>query len=53
MPFEHMTIAVPQGWKEFLTTTFGDYEKIPENKKERALHTDMVFEPEVPYTEQR
>ena len=53
LAFEHMTITAPEGWNEFLTVTFGDYEKIPENKKERALHTDMVFDPETPYTEQR
>ena len=51
LPFEHMKISVPTGWEEFLTNTFGDYGKIPENKKERALHTDMVFDPEKPYTE--
>ena len=53
LPFEHMKINAPEGWEEFLTNTFGDYGKIPENKKERALHTDMVFDPEKPYTEQR
>lgn len=53
LPFEFMKIAAPEGWEEFLTNTFGDYHKIPENKKERALHTDMVFDPETPYTEQR
>lgn len=53
LPFEFMKIAVPEGWEEFLTNTFGDYRKIPENKKERALHTDMVFDPDTPYTEQR
>lgn len=51
LPFEHTMIRVPAGWEEFLTNTFGDYRKIPENKKERALHTDMVFDPETPYTE--
>jgi len=51
LPFEHLQIAAPAGWEEFLTNTFGDYQKIPENKKERALHTDMVFDPEKPYTE--
>ena len=51
MPFEHLMIAAPKGWDEFLRNTFGDYRSIPENKKERALHTDMVFDPEKPYTE--
>ena len=53
LPFEFLQITAPAGWEEFLTNTFGDYRKIPENKKERALHTDMVFDPEKPYTEQR
>lgn len=48
-PFEHGTIRVPQGWDEFLSHTFGDYMKIPENKKERALHQDMVFDPDRAY----
>ena len=52
MVFEHLTISVPKGWDEFLSNTFGEYQRIPENKKERALHTDMVFDPEKPYTEQ-
>ena len=52
MTFEYLTIAVPKGWDEFLSNTFGEYQRIPENKKERALHTDMVFDPEKPYTEQ-
>ena len=53
LPFEHMVINVPGGWEEFLSNTFGDYRRVPENKKERALHTDMVFDPDTPYTEQR
>lgn len=53
LPFEHLKISAPAGWDEFLTNTFGDYREIPENKKERALHTDMVFDPEKPYTERR
>ena len=51
LPFEHLQISAPAGWEEFLTNTFGAYREIPDNKKERALHTDMVFEPEKPYTE--
>ncbi len=49
LPFEHLMIAAPKGWDEFLTHTFGNYAEVPENKKERALHTDMVFDPEKPY----
>lgn len=52
LPFEHLMIAAPKAWDEFLKHTFGNYMEIPENKKERALHTDMVFDPEKPYTEQ-
>lgn len=49
LPFEHLKIAAPKGWDRFLTHTFGNYMEIPENKKERALHADMVFDPEKPY----
>ena len=53
LPFEFLQITAPAGWEEFLTNTFGEYRTIPENKKERALHTDMVFDPEKPFTEHR
>ena len=53
LQFEHLKIAAPAGWEEFLTNTFGDYRKPPENKKERALHTNMVFDPETPYAKRR
>lgn len=53
LPFEHLKIAAPKEWDRFLCNTFGNYMTIPENKKERALHTDMVFDPEKPYTEQQ
>lgn len=49
LPFEHLMIAAPKRWDEFLSHTFGAYQEIPENKKERALHTDMVFDPDTPY----
>jgi len=49
--FEHLKLKAPKEWDEFLHNTFGAYQSIPENKKERALHTDMVFDPEKPYTE--
>lgn len=49
MPFEYGSICVPKRWDEFLSHTFGDYMTIPENKKERALHQDMIFDPERAY----
>ena len=49
MPFENTSIAVPVAYHAFLRKTFGNYYKIPEDKNARALHGEMIFEPEVPY----
>lgn len=49
LPFEHLQLSVPKDYIYFLRTTFGNYHVIPENKMERALHGEMVFDPDTPF----
>lgn len=50
IPFEHISIPVPNGYHEVLTSMFGDYMVM---KHEPALHRPIRFDTDVPYIEYR
>lgn len=52
MPFEDTTFRAPKGYKRMLKNAYGDYMKFPpKNKCGRWHERQLVFEPDMPYTE--
>lgn len=49
LPFEDIMVKCPAGYDKILRHTYGNYMMYPDNKEEKTLHGDMVFEPDVPY----
>lgn len=50
LPFEHIKIPAPAGFKNVLTANFGDYMQFPPINQ-RGLHHSFIFEPDIPYKE--
>jgi len=46
LDFEDMKLSAPQGYDAILTTQYGDYMKIPDDK---STHDYFEFDPDVPY----
>ena len=49
LPFEDITVPVPVGYDEHLTTTYGDYMQFPPPEQRKCLH-DGYERWDVPYT---
>lgn len=50
LPFEHLQVPVPVGYKNILSILYRDYMTFPPVEK-RGLWHNFTFEPDVPYTE--
>ena len=48
LDFEDLKLAAPQGYEAILTTQYGDYMQIPDDK---STHDYFEFDPDVPYKE--
>lgn len=46
LDFEDLKLAAPQGYEDVLTTQYGDYMQIPDDK---STHDYFEFDPDVPY----
>ena len=46
LDFEDLKLAAPQGYEAILTTQYGDYMKLPDDK---STHDYFEFDPDVPY----
>jgi lipopolysaccharide cholinephosphotransferase len=49
VPFEFFQIPIPSGFDEILTVQYGDYMKYPPVEKRGTWHSNVVFEPDIPY----
>ncbi len=43
LPFENIEINVPAGYKELLTTMYGDYMKLPPEEKRKSSHNFIAY----------
>lgn len=48
LDFENMKLIAPQGYQTILTTQYGDYMQLPDDK---STHDYFEFDPDIPYTE--
>lgn len=46
LPFEYLTVPVPSGYDEILTTRYGDYHKLIQGS---TLHADIIMNPDKSY----
>ena len=51
MEFEGFKFLVPVGYDHILTTIYGNYMSFPPVEKRENWHTNIIFEPDVPYKE--
>jgi lipopolysaccharide cholinephosphotransferase len=49
--FEAIEVKIPVGYDELLTVQYGDYMKFPPIEARGARHSDIIFDPDTPYTE--
>lgn len=49
--FENIEVKMPEGYEELLTVQYGDYMKFPPIEARGARHSDIIFDPDRPYTE--
>ncbi len=50
LPFEHLEIAVPQGYDTYLRMAFGDYMQLPPKEKRVPKHQVAFVDLQTPYT---
>ena len=51
VPFEHISVRVPDQWDQYLTHTYGDYMTPPPEEERYPLHTCEIIDFDRPYTE--
>lgn len=51
VPFENITVRIPEGYDRILTQHYGDWRAIPQRKKGGTSHGELEFDTETPYTE--
>ena len=49
--FESIEVNLPIGYDELLTVQYGDYMKFPPIEARGERHSDIVFDPDKPYTD--
>lgn len=49
--FENIVVKMPVGYDELLTVQYGDYLKFPPVESRGIRHTDIIFDPDHPYTD--
>ncbi len=53
VPFEFLDIPIPDNYDAMLRQQYGDYMKIPENKKAGKMHQDLVVSTNYAYNDSR
>lgn len=48
--FEGIDIVIPGGYKELLSIQYGDYMEYPPIEQRGVTHSDLIFDPDKPYT---
>lgn len=48
--FENITVRIPAGYKKILSIMYKDYMKYPPVNMRGARHSDIIFDPDKPYT---
>ena len=51
--FECYRFRVPQGYKNILVKTYGDYHQFPPVEKRGTWHSNLIINPDVPFCESR
>ena len=51
VPFEFFQIPIPIGYDHILSTQYGDYVKFPPVAERGTWHSDVIFNPDIPYSE--
>lgn len=49
-PFENITVKIPYGYDTILKIMYKDYMKYPPVEARGARHSDIIFDPDKPYT---
>ena len=49
--FESIDVVIPIGYEELLTIQYGDYLKYPPIEERGVSHSDLIFNPDKPYSD--